>query len=411
MNAPTAEDRALVASVAAHLALDLPAIGRAVTADLLERIPELRVETALDALLLLSVQSNIEAVLNSMIAPSSGDAVVAPPEALEYARTLAQRGVPVHALVRAYRIGQQSFTDAMLAGIHERGASLGAAEETSRQAFRYIDAVTQTVIEVYETERERWLASRNTLWLADLRSTLENDPTTPEIDSIGSYRIAQWHRGGILWAASRRREDLSAMHVTAERIARSISPGNSVLVVPQDQQTVWFWASSSAAPTKAGIEEEIRLPPHLRLALGSLGHGAGGFRRTHREATVTKRIADLDPSRDGAVSCIETDGWRILARYVDEQSAAALHVRSVLGKLALDTVHAARLRETLQLYLHHHRSNQAAAAELGLHPNSVKYRIAQANAELGVDVEHNRLDVELALLLCAHFGASVLKPA
>jgi DNA-binding PucR family transcriptional regulator len=410
VNFATAHDRALVASVATGIAADLPSLSRLVTADLLERIPELRIEPALDELLHVSVESNISAVLDSMISGSDAPEIEAPGDALDYARTLAQRGVPVHALVRAYRIGHQSFTDAMLTGIRDRGAGLGAAEEASRQAFRYIDIVTHSVVEVYESERERWLASRNTIWLAELRAVLDDDPAAPEVATIGTYRVDQWHRAGILWAASRRREDLTALRATAEKVARTLSPGGSVLVVPQDQQTVWFWAASSSTRPASTLPGELGVPPHARVALGSLGYGPGGFRQTHREATSVKRIADFDPERAASLCSIETDGWRILARYVDDMPVAAAHVRSVLGKLALDSAHAARLRETLRLYLHHRRSNQAAAAALGIHPNSVKYRVAQALAELAVEVDDNRLDVEIALLFCAHFGRSVLTP-
>jgi hypothetical protein len=43
--------------------------------------------------------------------------VQAPTAALEYARRLAQHGVPVHALVRAYRIGQRRFNELMFAEV------------------------------------------------------------------------------------------------------------------------------------------------------------------------------------------------------------------------------------------------------------------------------------------------------
>jgi hypothetical protein len=41
------------------------------------------------------------------------DCITAPAAALEYARRLAQHGVPVNALARAYRLGQRRLTELM----------------------------------------------------------------------------------------------------------------------------------------------------------------------------------------------------------------------------------------------------------------------------------------------------------
>jgi DNA-binding PucR family transcriptional regulator len=47
---------------------------------------------------------------------------------------------------------------------------------------------------------------------------------------------------------------------------------------------------------------------------------------------------------------------------------------------------------------------------LHLHVNSVKYRIQRAIQRRGRPIPDDRLDVELALLVCQWFGAVVLSP-
>jgi DNA-binding PucR family transcriptional regulator len=55
-------------------------------------------------------------------------------------------------------------------------------------------------------------------------------------------------------------------------------------------------------------------------------------------------------------------------------------------------------------------SYKAAAEQLHLHVNSVKYRIQRAIQRRGRPIADDRLDVESALLVCQWFGAVVLSP-
>ena len=85
-------------------------------------------------------------------------------------------------------------------------------------------------------------------------------------------------------------------------------------------------------------------------------------------------------------------------------------VASVLGDLAADTDSDARLRETLRVFLRCGSSYKQAADELNLHFNTVKYRVGRAIARRGREVAADRLDVEVALLVCHWYGAAVLRP-
>jgi hypothetical protein len=59
-------------------------------------------------------------------------------------------------------------------------------------------------------------------------------------------------------------------------------------------------------------------------------------------------------------------------------SEARAWVGEVLGPLATDSDNDAMLRETLALFLRERGSYKAAAEQLHLHVNSVKYRIQRA---------------------------------
>src|SRR5262249_43549939 len=78
----------------------------AMVAAMEEQIPELPQDRMTATLLVRSVESNLRAAIPLYRGEFELAAFVAPAQAREYARRLAQRGVAVTALVRAYRLGQ-----------------------------------------------------------------------------------------------------------------------------------------------------------------------------------------------------------------------------------------------------------------------------------------------------------------
>ena len=78
---------------------------------------------------------------------------------------------------------------------------------------------------------------------------------------------------------------------------------------------------------------------------------------------------------------------------------AAAFVTGVLGALAADDWVTSRLAITLAIYLRENRSRTKAAARLGVHPNTVSYRVRQAEELLGRDLSGDFLDLQVALEL------------
>ena len=72
----------------------------------------------------------------------------------------------------------------------------------------------------------------------------------------------------------------------------------------------------------------------------------------------------------------------------------------VLGPLAADDESTYRVAMTLAVYLQENRSPARAAQRLTVHPNTVSYRVNQAETILGrpVDTDASELSVALALL-------------
>ncbi|HET9888870.1 MAG TPA: PucR family transcriptional regulator, partial [Mycobacterium sp.] len=90
-----------VAVVAGRLHDRLADVASAILRSLEDQIPELRADAQIVDLLGTSIGANVDTMLYALSYDLAVERVEAPTAALEYARRLAQRGIPVHALVRA----------------------------------------------------------------------------------------------------------------------------------------------------------------------------------------------------------------------------------------------------------------------------------------------------------------------
>src|SRR6266704_6625757 len=151
---------------------ELSAVGAAAGARLLELtrdiwrlltddIPELRGDHIVEALLEASIEENVTTLLHVFEHGTAAENVDAPAAAVEYARRLAQRGVPIAALIRAYRVGHGRFLARCVEEIAVRSRDIDVtAAVTARLvevSFRYIDRVSEQVIATYQRERDSWL--------------------------------------------------------------------------------------------------------------------------------------------------------------------------------------------------------------------------------------------------------------
>jgi DNA-binding PucR family transcriptional regulator len=83
---------------------------------------------------------------------------------------------------------------------------------------------------------------------------------------------------------------------------------------------------------------------------------------------------------------------------------AASFVRHQLGELGADDDTSRRLAATLRVYLDEHCSRSRAAKRLGLHENTISYRVRQAEEILGRGVEEDTLELHVALALAGVVG-------
>jgi hypothetical protein len=418
--------RGCVAEVAGRLHERLTDATAEIHRALENQIPDLPREARIMELLGASIEGNVDTMLHALRYDIAVERVEAPTAALEYARRLAQHGVPVNALVRAYRLGQRRMNELIFAELHEvdipDGLRVAVIEAMSAAMFAYIDWMSQQVVAVYEEERERWLENQNSLRGLRVREVLAANKAI-DVDAATTairYPLRWHHLGLVMWYPERdgAGDELERLQRFLRELGEAVGADAGALLVAADQSCAWGWLPyRSAALDAADIVGQIRRfalnrPDSPNLALGSMGAGVEGFRRSHRDAVEARGVATVGRRPDASVPTVIAagdPGLSVVAGLGGDIDRTRDWVAAVLGHLANDNENDARLRETLRVFLACGSSYKLAAEELNMHFNSVKYRVGRAVARRGREIGADRLDVEVALLACHWYGSAVLR--
>ena len=385
-----------------------------------EQIPELRGDARVMELLGASVEGNVDTILHALRYDIAVERVESPTAALEYARRLAQHGVPVNALVRAYRLGQRQMNEIVFAEVRAidipESVRFTVIEAITRTLFEYIDWISQQVVAVYEDERERWLENQNSLRAVRVREVLAANKAVDADASSTSIRYPlRWHHlAVIMWCPDEGTEGdaLASLQRFVRELAQAAGADANPLFVAADGLCGYGWLPFRAEPSDAaaGCAPTPRSGGTARVwRSGRSATGVEGFRRSHREALGARAVAMASGRHERMVISASDPGLSIAALLGGDVGYAREWVDEVLGDLAADTENDERLRETLRVFLGCGSSYKMAAEELAMHFNTVKYRVGRAEARRGRPIAEDRLAVELALLVCHWYGAAVLR--
>jgi DNA-binding PucR family transcriptional regulator len=330
---------------------------------------------------------------------------LAPPTAV-IARSGVQRNIPLNELVRSVRLGQQETWQ----WLFERVTSTQAGERdraldlATNLLFTYCDALLVQAERLYEIEREAWLrgaAAARAAAVDDILAEREDDPQ--RASKRLRYDINRHHVGISTWLdATRDAGDAqTALTDALTQLAGAVSTQSS-LIHPAGSLAITAWFSRPQAFAAAELDEaqicdKARLPEGVWVAIGEPGWGIGGFRRTHLEASQAHRVALLLGDRARLVTRYRDVAVAALASSDGEHAAA--FVKRILGPLAANDEGTYRIATTLAVYLEENRSPAKAAQRLTVHPNTVSYRIHQAEELLGRPIDTNTLDLSVALAL------------
>jgi len=413
-------DRPAVAELMADAAAAVARRAAAVSADVYEviilQIPRLRDDKPVLALLASSVDSNVDTCLQIMQHRIDLTAVRAPAAAVEYARRLAQRGTPLTALLRAYRVGHARFSDWMLTELARQTDEAEMISATtldmSRIVAGYIDQTSEEMVAAYTQERETWLRNRSAARGARIRDLLSGERIDVRAaEATLGYSLRQYHVGLVCWAgdAAGAADEITRLERAISQVAEQAAGHGEPVFLPRDESSAWAWLplgirdrfEASAAST-AGVDADIH------FAFGDAAKGTTGFRITHQQAVAAQAVA-LAAGSPGPRTVTFSEVAPV-AMMLGSPELLPAWVLGTLGGLATDDEHHARLRGTLLVFLQSGGSYKTTAERLTLHKNTVQYRIRKAEESLGRPVGENRHDVELALQASHWLGSAVLRP-
>jgi DNA-binding PucR family transcriptional regulator len=400
----------LMGDVAELLYADVDELIGEMDAAVADAAPALAADAAIAAEMSASNRANTMRLLTALIRrdgqPPSRDV---PPEALDVARTVVRRGIDIDVVFHAYRRGQNLAWQRWLA---YAGRSVAPGPElvqllelSSQLMFEYVDNAIGQVLAEAQHEREEVLGGALARRAETIRLILDGAPIDAHRASerLG-YELGRRQTALVLWAEPA--DDIQGALESAATILAKAVGARRPLTLAAGASTLWAWLGSDDDADADALRQALgRAERGVRVAVGPTKAGITGFRRSHVAALAIHGLLAGHPGSDRLALYRELEVTALAAQDMDR---AAEFVSTTLGSLAADTPSAARLRDTLRVYLDEADNAPRAAARLHTHRNTVLQRVARAGELLGYRPGERRLEVRLALELAHQLGTRMM---
>jgi len=406
---PTPEAAQTLNSAAERLRADVGGLSDRVTQRLAE-VRELDEEPELSGEVSAAVRASVLDWLDFLCLGQPAQQIAPPAEALALARTFALRGASSELLLRLYRLGHGLVFREWMAVLRAEEPSPESMDELMGRSldvsFAYIDSISIQIAESYAQERARLVRSADAARAETARAIVAGEPVDVDAASRSlGYELRRWHVGVVLWASAR--DEAETPFSRCERLAMALADSfgsTKPLLIPAGARLLWAWCGMAQPPSRETLDGLARLPGDrdgIQAALGNPGEGIAGFASTHPEALEARRVATLGRASARVTLYSEVDLISLLSGDVGR---ARRFIEAELGPLATDDDATLRLRATLRAYLDEGSSFVATARRLGIHENTVKYRVRRCEEELGRPAGERPLKLAAALLLAETLG-------
>lgn len=415
-------DASVVAAHVTQVAERLTARSDELVASMRSAIDEAVVDLGEGGRLLLQerVAANVDTILEMMRTDLRPEQVATPP-AHDYAVRLARAHVPGTVLRRAYHLGTESLLSHLFEAVRQLEApgdvKLRVLHQVSGWVHRYLDRATCEVLDLHEAERVAMLSQEATPLSQLVQRVVERQPVDHEhFASSTGHRLDQHHLAAVLWIDPERgpnpdgADRIEELGPLAEEIAVALGAEGRPLFLPVERSTAQVWFGLGDRPGRIELDPllaTLQVAPEVRVALGSVESQVTGFRRSLEQATAVRLVAVAATPAQQAMAYDQV-GVAAVAMLARDLPATRRWVGEVLGPFADASEPAERTRQTVRTFLR--TGSYAETSErLGLHRNTVKYRITKVEKERGRSLTDGRLDLELALHACQLLGGAVLR--
>lgn len=377
--------RGLPPAVADLIAPELPAITEEILATIGREVPEY--ERPLEGRFGEGVRTGVHEALSQFVA------LIRDPDAgrgsgrevyLALGRGEQRVGRTLDSLQAAYRIGARVAWRRIAAAGRRAGLEPEPLTLLAEAIFAYIDELSADSVEGY-AEAQAAVEDLRRRRRQELASLLLRDPPAAAGDLAAVARSAGWRLPERLAAVACEDEDLGAV---AGRL-----PADALVTVVE--ATGCILLPDPEGPGR--LEQLRRAASRATLAAGpatapAQASASWGLAKALLLATAAGAV-------DGAGLVRAEDHLADLLLAANPQLTSLLADRRLAPLAGLTAKVQARMRETALAYIRHHGNAVAMAAELEVHPQTARYRIARLKELFGSALEdpESRFELEIAL--------------
>jgi hypothetical protein len=384
------------------LSRELDEIAATLTETIHEHLAEL--EDDLRPWTLQAARANLGVIVTMMREGDDPRSAQPPVEAIGYTKEYVVRGLELSLMQRAYRTGQGAFSGIVLerlrAATDDADQLAEAMSFLNAWIFAWVEAIERRLTDVYMSEHAQWVRGADAVRAAEVRALLAGGTVDVAAASMRlGYELERFHVGFVVWSEGDGErpgdagELIAEMERAAAGVAESLGAGAPLIVAEGGHLACW--AGRHSEPDLS----LLRLPRAgvhgLSVAAGTPASGAEGFVSSHREALLARRVARLRGDGDGTVAAYPD--LALEALLAENPEAARRFAASELGPLAGDSDSTVRLASTVAVFLEEGSSFVHAGRRLGVHANTVAYRIRRAESLLGRPLTERQLELRVAL--------------
>jgi hypothetical protein len=353
-----------------------------------------------------AARSNLGVIVTMMREGDDPGSVSPPPEAIGYAKEYVVRGLELSLMQRAYRTAQGVFGGIILERLRVATDDADLLAEAmaffNAWVFAWVEAIERRLTDVYRSEHEQWMGGAAAVRAAEVRALLGGGAVDAGAVSLRlGYELDRFHVGYVVWSEEdgERPGDagglFAEMEDAAAAVARSLGAGPPLTVA--EGRHLACWAGRRSEPELSRLRLPRAAARGLSVAAGTPAPGVEGFVSSHREALLTRRVAQLRGDGEGVTSTYPDLALEGLL--TEDPEAARRFAARELGPLAADDDATARFASTVAIFLEEGSSFVRAGRRLGLHANTVAYRVRRAETLLGRPVTERQLELRVALRL------------
>lgn len=330
-----------------------------------------------------SVSAAVELALTGIEASDLNPPEI-PPVLLIQARLAARSGVGLDTVLRRYCAGHSVLVDLLLEETEVLSEEGGMEpKRLLRSQTALLERLLATVSEEHRREGTQRASGskRHRLQLAKrLLDGEQLDPSELAYEMEGDH-LALLARG-------------DAAAESLPTIARELD--RRLLMLEPEEGVAWAWLGgrSYLDPARAKGLLEQRLPCEVRCAIGEIGKGLSGWRRSHRQGA-----AALAVTLRGKESVVRYADVALVASVAQDELVCEWLREMYLAPLGRQRDGGREARRTLRSYFAAEGNVTTAAADLGVSRNTVSKRIRAIEVGLARPLLSCMAEYEMALKL------------